>query len=346
MSNAKKLMMSSAGGIEYPAFIMIYGNSGVRLYSGEGNTDVTSTYISSPSLVSSAGGYERTSVTGYSTNQRYIGFGSWARSPALKGAVADRNTTPWTYYSNFTGLALPGTGNDSVNRITPRADGARVAGHSGNSTDKGIFSFTSPSTEYTSQPATFDADTATGFLAQGSNLWTVQGRTWKKFDWSGNTLSLTSSYGFASNRGEIGDGRISMTQDENYACVVRYNMQVTIVDISGTTASEHYYYNGAISSIYGSEISPDGKYVAMCRNASPYVYILDTDTDTLMSQTVQSGFTQSRAAVSWFPDSKHYAVVGTSSNTGWVGSVDSGGWIYDINSGSTVGGYNINCLFT
>ena len=216
---------AGSGSIEYPALIMIYGNSGIKVYSGEDNTDVTSTYLNSPTLSASAGGYERTSVTGYSTNQRYLGFGSWARGSAVNGAVADRGTTPWTQYSNFSGLSLPGTGNDSVNRVTPRADGQRVAAHSGTGTDKGVFSFTNPSTEYGSQPSDFAADATTCFLSQGDYLWVAQGRRWKKFNWSGNTLSLISNYNFSSTHGEVGDGRISMTSDENYACVCRYDMK-------------------------------------------------------------------------------------------------------------------------
>jgi len=353
MSNvSKKMLMAAAGAassIDYPAFIMIYGGSGVKLYAGEDNNDVTSSYISSPTLVSTAGGMERVSISG--TNQRYIGFGSWGRSPAKKGAVADRGTSnsTWTQYSNFN-VSLPGTGNDSVNRVTPSSDGARVAVHSGNGTDKGIFSFTSPSTEYGSQPSQFAAAAATTvYFSQGNYLWTVEEtRKWSKFLFTANTLVHQGTVTFSgTDEGKPADGRVTLTSDGTKACTVSKVGIISIVDITGSSASISSTKNAGFSySVYGSAISPDGSKVLICRNTADRVYVYDVAADTITGQTLKSGWAQARADVSWFADNDTYAVTGTSSNSAWVGSASNGGWLYNINSGTSVGGYNIDCLFS
>lgn len=345
MSTTSRLTtIAAAGGassLEYPALIIIYGNSGAAVYDPEADTDVTSTYMSSPSLVATAGGGERLTL---SPNQTYLGFGSWARSPALKGATADRTTTPWTQYSNYTGFSIPGTGNDSVKMLAPRNDGLRVAGQSGNGDDEGVMSLTSPSTEYTGQPSQFTSISASStFFVTDGYLWIISGSNLLCFGWSSNTLSYQSSTSLVSVPAQqyigltTGHTKVGYTSSTGYAAVY---------DVTTTTPTLSYSYNlGYSSSVQSSKLSPDGRYILMMRNVAPYISVLDTTDNSVTAMTVPSGWTNSRGDISWFPDSDGFVVVKTSANNAWIGSFSSGGYLNMLNGGSNPMGYNVQCLY-
>ena len=325
-----------------PRVILVYGNSGIYVYNGTTLANVTGTYVSNSSLVKTAGGTERVNVT---SNNRYLGFGSWARSPALKGAVADTNTTPWTFYSNFTGLAIPGTGNDIVERLAPSTNGLYVMGESGSGTDKGVFSFTTPGTEYTGQPSQFTSiavNAGTIMTTIGDNAWVIEASTWYKFTFTSSTLAYvsTTSVTPASN----GSGYISFDSTNTVALL---NSGNTIYKVSIATGTPVYVasYSPNVSpnTIRSTSLSPDGtKAVLVCNNAKVYVYTFATNTTTAM--TTPSGFTGNWDNVDFFADGNNYVVVGAGSNGySHLGRISSGGYV-SLLGGTNYGGYNVRCL--
>jgi hypothetical protein len=325
-----------------PRAILVYGNSGIYVYNGTTLANVTSTFVSNPTLVASAGGTERVNVT---SNNRYLGFGSWARAPALKGAVADTNTTPWTFYSNFTGLAIPGTGNDIVERLAPSTNGSFVIGESGNGTDKGVFSFTAPSTEFTGQPTQFtsipfSADTMP--ITIGNTAWIIAGANWHKFTFTSSTLAFVSTTNVSP--ASSGNGYISFDSTNTVALI---NLSNTLykVDISSGTPVYVAAYSPSVSpnTVRSTVLSPDGtKAILVCNNAKVYVYTFATNSTVAMS--TPSGFTGNWDSVDFFADGNNYVVVGAGSDGySHLGRISSGGYV-SLLGGTNYGGYNVRCL--
>lgn len=337
-----------AGGPPYipPRAILVYGNSGIYVYNGTTLANVTSTYVSNPTLVATAGGDEVVNVT---SNNRYLGFGSWAQSPALKGAVADTNTTPWTFYSNFTGLAIPGTGNDIVEQLAPSTDGLYVMGESGAGTDKGVFSFTTPATEYTGQPSQFTSivnSSNTIMFTRGNDAWVVNGVTWYKFTFTSSVLAYvsTTSVSPAQSNTPTGQGIASLDSAGTTALLSNGNTLYKVSLATGTPAYvASYSPNVSPNAIRAATLSPDGtKAVLACNNGKVYVYTFATNTTTSMS--TPAGFVGNWDSADFFADGNNYVVAGAGGNGySHLGRISSGGYV-SLLGGTNYGGYNVRCL--
>lgn len=324
-----------------PRAILVYGNDGMYVYDGRTLVNVTSTYVSNPTLVATAGGSERLNVT--STN-RYLGFGSWAGSGAIKGAVADTNTTPWTFYSGFP-LSVPGTGNASLQRVAPSTNGLYVMAESGSNTDKGIFSFTSPATEYTGQPTQFTSITTapqTIMFTRGNDAWVITGTTWYKFTFTSSILTYVSTTNVTP--ADSSSGYISFDSTGTIALVATNNNMYKVDFSSGTPT----YVASYIISIPGftmrsMSLSPDGtKAILVGGSAKVYAYTLATGVATAL--TTPSGYTGNWDDVDFFEDGDSYVVVGASSNNySHVGRISTNGYVSLLGS-LNYGGYNVRCL--
>jgi hypothetical protein len=352
MSIARLMQMGAAGGgaaLIPPEQILIYGNSGPKVYDGTTYGNVTSTYIPSLSpALATAAGYEQVWVT---DNNRYIGFGSWARSPNSKGGACDRSTTPWTFYLSYTGLSLPGTGNDFVQWAVPNSSGQYVAATSGTSTDEGVFSLTSPSTEYTGQPALFTAGWQAGScsaFSRGSYLWVIEGSTLYRFTFTASVLSGGLSYNLASafSNVSIDDTGKFKANLNDVAAYVSGNGYINIVDLSvspGSSSITAQKYLGSATTSGACTISPDGKYVVADSNGNVILYDITANSLTTLSKdpSTAGAYTD----FDFFADSNYFVATSTSSNASAVYSISSGGFIERLGGGSNFGGYNIRALY-
>jgi hypothetical protein len=325
-----------------PRAILVYGNGGMSVYDGKTLENITSTFVSNPTLVSSAGGTERLNVT---SNNRYLGFGSWARSPNLKGAVADTSTTPWTFYSNFTGLALPGTGNDIVERVAPSTNGLYVIGQSGAGTDEGVFSFTVPSTEYAGQPTQFTTtipwSSNTMPITIGDTAWIIAGTSWYKFTFTTQTLSYVGVTNVSPATGDT--GYVSFNSTKTVALLSSSNTLYKVDISSGTPVFVASYATGISGvTIRSAALSPDGTR-AICACTGGKVFLYTFATGVLRELRTPSGFTDTWDGVDFFDDGNNYVVTGVSS-TGYshLGRIIDGGYVSLLDG--TNCGYNILCL--
>lgn len=326
-----------------PRAIIVYGNSGISVYSGTTLENITSTFVSNPTLVATAGGSERLNVT---SNNRYLGFGSWARSPNLKGAVADTSTLPWTFYSNFTGLALPFDGNDSVIRLAPSTNGLFVVGNSGNGTDEGVFSFTSPSTEYTGQPTAFTTtipwSTDTVTVTIGDIAWIVSGTSWYKFTFTTQTLAYI---GVTDVSPAYASSRISFNSTNTIALVNSGNTLYKVDISSGTPVFVASYATG-ISGVTtrSAALSPDGT-KAICACSGGKVFLYTFATGALKELRTPAGTpVENWDDVDFFNDGDTYVVTGIAGTlTTHLGQITSGGYVKSFGAPNSTG-YNILCL--
>lgn len=329
-----------------PRAILVYGNSGIYVYDGTTLANVTSTYVSNPTLVATAGGDERVNVT---SNSRYLGFGSWARSPALKGAVADTTTTPWTFYSNFSALPLPGDGNDIVEQVAPSTNGLYVMAESGAGLGKGVFSFTTPSTQYSGQPTQFSS-TATSsntiMFTNGNDAWMVVGVTWYKFTFTSSVLTYvsTTSVSPAQSQNPTGAGVVTL---DSTGTIALLSSTTTLYKVSLASGTPSYVasYTPSVSpnQIRTATLSPDAtKAVLACNNGTVYIYTFATN--STVSMTTPAGFAGNWDDVDFFADGDNYVVVGVGAN-GYShrGSISRGGYV-SLLGATNYGGYNVRCL--
>lgn len=337
--------------VEGPAFpppeaIVFYTNSANRLDVFDANFKrVTSTYVTTQPTVSADGSMEQ--MWKPPRQRKYMGMGSFARSPATAGAVIDISVTPWVVHENYTAIGTDGSGNAIIRNMAPGPAGF-VAGFSQDSAgDEAVCNITTKA-EVTGQPSLFTATSGAGTMkVYGNYLYQMRNNGTTRFLFTGGTLSLAGSNS-TPNSSNSSDCSIAASPDDSVVYALRVDTLHTLTPAIDTAAPSILLTSYGFERGEAIETSPDGKWLLICgvntSGSDGRVLVMNTETRDITVMSVPTGSTNARfVGCAWYPDSDQYIVSGYIGARTHYGKRTAGGSLKNLytdlfsSTGSTFG---------
>jgi WD40 repeat protein len=331
---ARRVMMASAHRSEDPQFVVLWkGGSPVVLDGSDPSKDVTSTVFDPGgfTLPAFSASYEKM-VHSHGTN--ILTFGGFDRNGALpSGAALDfTNRENWFFVSGFP-LRMGSSGNSYVRMGAANSAGYLMFYHA-ETEDAVISDFTRA--DYGPGPSSHNIDPNPGFLkCYEDMLFIPQGSKVRRYNWDGEQVTGTSSFGIPFSASYTGD--LSKANGLGLFGVVGIaHSDIAIVDWSGAVI----HNIGALMASQGltapndfraCEFSPDNRYFLFggeggSLKSGGFVAVYDLQTTTLSSLSVPSGGANDKInSLAWYPDSDRYVIGGYHGAKGHFGAVSAGG---------------------